>query len=100
MDSRAQVVLDVIQAVQDRDAETLDRLYHDELEFHEAPSLPYGGELKGKDVLQAQLESAPREDLARCLGAAAADRSRAADGPAGDCGPTATRWSSSTRRAA
>ena len=61
MDSKAQVVLDVIQAVQDRDAETLDRLYHDDLEFHEAPSLPYGGELKGKNVLQAQLESAPEK---------------------------------------
>ena len=59
MDSRAQVVLDVIQAVQDRDAETLDRLYHDDLEFHEASSLPYGGELKGKKVLLEQLESDP-----------------------------------------
>jgi uncharacterized protein len=57
MDSKTQVVLDVIQAVRDRDAETLDRLYHDELEFHEAPSLPYGGQLKGKRVLQEQLES-------------------------------------------
>src|SRR5918998_1842880 len=59
MNSNAQVVLDVIQAVQDRDAETLDRLYHDDLEFHEAPSLPYGGVLKGKDVLREQLESDP-----------------------------------------
>ena len=59
MDSRAQVVLDVIQAVQDRDAETLDRLYHDDLEFHEASSLPYGGALKGKKVLLEQLESDP-----------------------------------------
>jgi ketosteroid isomerase-like protein len=59
MDNKVQVVLDVIQAVQDRDAETLDRLYHDDLEFHEAPSLPYGGALKGKNVLAEQLEAAP-----------------------------------------
>jgi ketosteroid isomerase-like protein len=58
-EGKAQVVLDVIQAVEERDAETLERLYHDELEFHEAPSLPYGGHLQGKDVLHEQLESDP-----------------------------------------
>ena len=61
MDSKAQVVLDVIQAVQDRDAAALGRLYHDELEFHEASSLPYGGTLKGKNVLLEQLESEPEK---------------------------------------
>jgi len=61
VESNAQVVLDVIQAVQDRDAETLDRLYHDNLEFHEAQSLPYGGVLKGKNVLREQLESEPEK---------------------------------------
>ena len=61
MDSKAQVVLDCIQAVQDRDAATLERLYHDDLEFSEAPSLPYGGELKGKNVLLEQLESEPEK---------------------------------------
>lgn len=62
MDSKAQVVLDVIQAVQDRDAEALDRLYHDELEFVDAPSLPYGGTVKGTkaDVMQEQLENAEK----------------------------------------
>ncbi|BBZ21077.1 nuclear transport factor 2 family protein [Mycolicibacterium gadium] len=60
MDDRVRVVLDVIQAVQDRDAETLDRLYHDDLEFREPPSLPYGGDLEGKAVLQEQLESDPQ----------------------------------------
>lgn len=59
MDNRAQVVLDVIQAVQDRDAATLERLIHDEVEFHEAASLPYGGTLKGKKVLFEQLQSEP-----------------------------------------
>lgn len=61
MDSKAQVALDVIQAVQDRDVDTLNRLYHDDLEFHEAASLPYGGVLKGKNVLQEQLESEPEK---------------------------------------
>lgn len=60
MDDKARVVLDVLQAVQDRDAETLNRLYHEELEFHEPLSLPYGGELKGKTVLQEQLDSDPQ----------------------------------------
>jgi ketosteroid isomerase-like protein len=59
MDSKAQVVLDVIRAVEERDRDTLERLYHEELEFHEAPSLPYGGSLRGKDVFQQQLESDP-----------------------------------------
>jgi ketosteroid isomerase-like protein len=61
MDSKAQVVLDAIQAVQDRDPAALERLYHDELEFHEASSLPYGGTLKGKNVLQEQVESEPEK---------------------------------------
>jgi len=61
MTSNADVVLAVIKAVEDRDAETLNRLYHDELEFHEAPSLPYGGRLKGKNVLRDQLESDPEK---------------------------------------
>ena len=61
MDSKAKVVLAVIQAVQDRDVATLDRLYHDDLEFHEAASLPYGGTLKGKKVLREQLESEPEK---------------------------------------
>ncbi|MEO3759139.1 nuclear transport factor 2 family protein [Mycobacterium sp. B14F4] len=59
MTSKAKVILDMIQAVQDRDAETLERLYHDDLEFREAPSLPYGGTLAGKNVLRDQLESEP-----------------------------------------
>jgi uncharacterized protein len=61
MNSKAQVVLDVIHAVELRDRETLGRLYHDELEFHEAPSLPYGGSLRGKDVFQQQLEAEPEK---------------------------------------
>ena len=61
MTEEAQVALDVIRAVEDRDAERLFDLYHDEVEFHEAPSLPYGGSTRGKDYLREQLTSAPDE---------------------------------------
>ena len=61
MTEEAQVALDVIRAVEDRDAERLFDLYHDEVEFHEAPSLPYGGSSRGKDYLREQLMSAPEE---------------------------------------
>lgn len=59
--SNEEIVLAVIQAVQDRDREKLFSLYHDEVEFHEASSLPYGGEMKGKAALWEQLESHPEE---------------------------------------
>ena len=60
MDSKTQVVLDVLQAVEDRDAEKLADLWHDDVELHDASSLPYGGsDLKGKRVLMEQLESDP-----------------------------------------
>ena len=59
MNSDADVVLATIKAVEDRDVDALQRLYHDDVEFHEAPSLPYGGDLKGKNVLRDQLESDP-----------------------------------------
>jgi uncharacterized protein len=61
MSEEAQVALDVIRAVEDRDAERLFDLYHDEVEFHEAPSLPYGGSMRGKAYLREQLTSAPDE---------------------------------------
>lgn len=63
MDKNAQVVLDVIQAVQDRDAEALYRLYHEEIEFVEASSLPYGGRVKGKkaEVMSEQLDAEPHK---------------------------------------
>jgi ketosteroid isomerase-like protein len=54
-----QVVLDVIAAVQARDRERLFSLYHDDIEFHEAPTLPYGGATRGKQVLREQLNRAP-----------------------------------------
>ena len=45
----ADVVLRAFGAVERRDREELLRLYHREVEFHDAPSLPYGGTLRGKE---------------------------------------------------
>jgi uncharacterized protein len=45
----AAVVLQAFRAVESRDRERLLRLYHPEVEFHDAPSLPYGGTLRGKE---------------------------------------------------
>src|SRR5215211_557181 len=43
MQSNAEVVLSAIRAVEERDREALFELYHQDVEFHDAPSLPYGG---------------------------------------------------------
>jgi hypothetical protein len=48
MDNSAEIVLATIRAVEERDAERLLALYHDDVEFVEAPSLPYGGIVRGK----------------------------------------------------
>jgi uncharacterized protein len=56
----AQVALDVIAAVQARNRERLFSLYHDDIEFHEAPTLPYGGATRGKQILREQLDRAPQ----------------------------------------
>jgi uncharacterized protein len=55
--SNAEVVLATIRAVEERELPKLLDLYHDEVELHEAPSLPYGGIARGKDSLRAQLSS-------------------------------------------
>jgi ketosteroid isomerase-like protein len=60
MNRESEVALAAIRAVEERDAETLFGLYHDEVEFHEAPSLPYGGSSSGKDFLRRQLEEEPQ----------------------------------------
>jgi uncharacterized protein len=59
MRSNVEVVLAAFRAVQDRDRERLLELYHDDVEFHDAPSLPYGGTVRGKATIRAQLEAAP-----------------------------------------
>ena len=61
MTSNVDVVLEAIRAVEERDRETLFGLYHDEVEFHDAPSLPYGGSSRGREALREQLETAPEE---------------------------------------
>jgi uncharacterized protein len=58
MQSNAEVVLDVIRAVEERDAEALFALYHDEVELHDAPSLPYRHP-RGKAAMLEQFETAP-----------------------------------------
>jgi ketosteroid isomerase-like protein len=51
------VVLQAFGAVERRDRDGLVALYHPEIEFHEAHSLPYGGTARG---LEAVLEHAPK----------------------------------------
>jgi ketosteroid isomerase-like protein len=59
MQSNVEVVLRTFRAVEERDRDALFALYHDDVEFHEAPSLPYGGTVRGKRAIRAQLEAAP-----------------------------------------
>jgi ketosteroid isomerase-like protein len=59
MDTPAEVVLGVFSAIEERDAEKLFALYHDDVESHEAASLPYGGTVRGKAVMRKQLATAP-----------------------------------------
>jgi ketosteroid isomerase-like protein len=54
MSENADLVLEIFRAVERRDRERLFDLYHPEIEFVEAPSLPYGGTFRG-------LEEARRE---------------------------------------
>jgi ketosteroid isomerase-like protein len=61
MDKSAEVVIEVFEAVQSRDREKLFELYHEDVEFHEADSLPYGGSTRGQEALREQLETAPQE---------------------------------------
>jgi hypothetical protein len=41
----------VLRAVEGRDREAVLGLYHPDVEFNEAPSLPYGGEYRGPEAL-------------------------------------------------
>lgn len=61
MFSNEEVVLETIKAVEDRDREKLFALYHDDVEFREAESLPYGGSTRGKSTLVEQLQNRPEE---------------------------------------
>jgi ketosteroid isomerase-like protein len=58
--SNEEVVLAVFSAVETRDREALFGLYHDDIELHDAPSLPYGYEgISGKHAMREQLETTP-----------------------------------------
>jgi ketosteroid isomerase-like protein len=59
MQDNAEVALAVIRAVEQRDADALFELYHDEVELHDAPSLPYTYTARGKEQMREQLETAP-----------------------------------------
>jgi len=61
MQSNEEVVLAVIRAVEERDADALFELYHDDVELHDAPSLPYAHTARGKTAMREQLETAPQE---------------------------------------
>jgi ketosteroid isomerase-like protein len=50
---RAEVVLAAFRAVEERDPEGLFALCHPDVEFHEAPSLPYGGVTSGTEANRA-----------------------------------------------
>ena len=61
MQSNEEVVLGVIRAVEKGDAEALFELYHDDVELHDAPSLPYRDTARGKAEMRKQLETAPEK---------------------------------------
>ena len=61
MQSNEEVVLGAIRAVEKRDAEALFELYHDDVELHDAPSLPYRDTARGKAEMRKQLETAPEK---------------------------------------
>jgi len=56
MTDNVEVVLRAFRAVERRDPEALVAIYHPEIEFHDAPSLPYGGSHLG---LEAVVEHGP-----------------------------------------
>jgi uncharacterized protein len=57
MDPSSAIVLGVFRAVEERDRDSLLALSHDDVEFVEAESLPYGGASRGKEQLREQIES-------------------------------------------
>ena len=48
------VVLEAFRAVEHRNREALEALFHPEIEFHWPPSLPYGGSVRGQGVFRPQ----------------------------------------------
>jgi uncharacterized protein len=58
VNGNVEVVLATFRAVERRDIQALLDLYHPEIEFHDAPSLPYGGVVTGKRAVEAHSYSA------------------------------------------
>ena len=56
MSNNIDVVLQAFRAVEQRDPDALAAIYHPDVEFHDAPSLPYGGSQLG---LEAVIEHGP-----------------------------------------
>ena len=54
MTDPVEIVLAAIRAVEQRDSEALTALCHAEVEFHDAPSLPYGGERRGSSAVSSR----------------------------------------------
>src|SRR5918993_5847616 len=50
-----ELVLESFRAVEQRDGQRLVDLYHPDVEFHDAPSLPYGGVVTGKSAVESHL---------------------------------------------
>jgi ketosteroid isomerase-like protein len=51
MSNTADVVLKIFRAVEERDRDTVLALYHPDVEFYDAPSLPYGGSRHGFEAV-------------------------------------------------
>jgi uncharacterized protein len=60
MQTNVEVVLACIRAVEERDHEALFELCHDDVEIHDAASLPYR-QASGRAAMRDQLERAPEE---------------------------------------
>jgi ketosteroid isomerase-like protein len=51
MSDNIDLILRLFQAVEERDRDTVLALYHPEVEFYDAPSLPYGGSRHGFEAV-------------------------------------------------
>jgi ketosteroid isomerase-like protein len=58
VNGNVEVVLATFRAVEQRDVQALLDLYHPEIEFHDALSLPYGGVVTGKPAVEEHTYSA------------------------------------------
>jgi ketosteroid isomerase-like protein len=61
MQNNEEVALGVIRAVEERDVDALFALSHEDVELHDAPSLPYSHTARGKRRMREQLETTPEQ---------------------------------------